>query len=64
MKRVIEGHRYDTDTAKKIGTDGYSNRSDFDYWEETLYKTKSGFFFIHGEGGPRSRYEARNLAGP
>ena len=26
MKRVIEGHRYDTDTAKKIGTDGYSNR--------------------------------------
>lgn len=56
MKRVINGHRYDTSTAKKIGTDSYSNGSDFDYWEETLYKNKAGLYFLYGEGGPRSRY--------
>ena len=56
MKKIINGKRYDTDTAKFIGHAGYSHPSDLDYWSENLYVKKTGEFFIHGEGGARSRY--------
>lgn len=56
MKRVIDQRRYDTDTAKEIGTAGCSDPSDFNWWSETLYQKRTGEFFLHGEGGPLSRY--------
>ena len=56
MKKVINGKRYDTDTAKEMGMDSYSNRSDFSYWKEILYRKNTGEFFLWGEGGPRSKY--------
>lgn len=57
MKKVINGKLYNTETAKRLGyTFHGESRSDFRYYEETLYKTKSGQYFIHGEGGPMSRY--------
>jgi len=56
MKKIISGKRYDTDTAKKVGYDSYSNRRDFNFWAETLYRKNTGEFFLHGEGGARSRY--------
>lgn len=56
MKKIINGKRYDTDTAKKIGDDYYSNPRDFNYWEETLYRKNTGEYFLHGEGGPASKY--------
>ena len=56
MKKIINGKRYDTDTAKELGYDSYSNRSDFNYWCETLYRKTTGEFFLYGEGGPNSRY--------
>lgn len=56
MKKVIRGRLYDTDTAKMIGNDSYSDSGDFDYWDETLYRKKTGEFFLDGEGGPRSKY--------
>ena len=57
MKKLINGKRYDTDTAKECGT-AYSKlgRRDFGYWEETLYQKRTGEFFLYGEGGPASRY--------
>jgi hypothetical protein len=57
MKKVIDGKLYNTDTAKKLGY--WSNRyniGDLNYCAETLYKTKSGKYFIHGEGGANTRY--------
>lgn len=54
MKQIIDGLRYDTETAELIGdadAGGYS-ASDFNYWSAGLYKTKSGRFFLAGEGGP------------
>lgn len=57
MKKVIDGAMYNTETARKLG--GWSNTynyRDFNYCEETLYRTKSGKFFIHGEGGAMSKY--------
>jgi len=59
MKAIIDGKRYDTETAEGIGSYSRGYRGDFDRIEETLYKTKSGAFFLAGSGGPRSKY-ARN----
>ncbi|MCE6968049.1 hypothetical protein [Cereibacter sphaeroides] len=57
MKRIIGGKRYDTDDATLIGemTSRYS-QSDFNYYEEALYLTDNGAYFLAGEGGPRSKY--------
>lgn len=57
MKRIINGKRYDTDTATELGFD--SNQGDwrdFSHWCETLYRKRTGEFFLYGEGGPRTRY--------
>lgn len=59
MKRIINGKKYDTDTAKFLGYAGYSHPGDFGYWRETLYVKKTGEFFIHGVGGPMSKYAHR-----
>jgi hypothetical protein len=57
MKKIINGAKYDTQTAKLLGSwkNNYSY-SDFNHCEETLYRTKSGKYFLRGEGGPMSRY--------
>jgi len=58
MKKVIDGALYNTDTAQELGyvePAGY-NSSDFNYFKETLYRTKSGKYFLHGEGHGNSRY--------
>ena len=57
MKKIINGKMYDTDTAKWMASwsDGLSFR-DFTHVEETLYQKRTGEFFLHGAGGPASRY--------
>jgi len=57
MKKVINNLLYNTDTASKIGTwDNGCQLSDFEYVEETLYRKKTGEYFLHGEGGANSKY--------
>ena len=56
MKKIINGKRYDTDTAKMLASDSYSNPRDFRHWREPLYRKNTGEYFLHGEGGPMSRY--------
>ena len=56
MRKIINNKLYDTDTAKEIGSWSYGASSDFDWIQETLYLKKTGEFFLHGEGGPRSKY--------
>lgn len=56
MKKVIEKKIYNTETAQEIANYSYSNHSDFNYIDETLYVTKKGNFFLHGKGGAASRY--------
>lgn len=56
MKKVIKGKLYDTSTAKAVGGISYGYQSDFHYYSETLYRKKSGEYFLHGEGGAASRY--------
>lgn len=56
MKKIINGRRYDTETAKALGYDDYLYPSDFGYWAETLYRKNTGEFFLYGTGGPASKY--------
>ena len=62
MKKYIEGKRYDTDTAKCL-VSLYENMGDtLNQVEESLYVKTSGEYFLHGRGGPNSRY--REFTGP
>lgn len=57
MKKIIEGKRYDTEKAELVGVwDNGIYDSDFNKVEETLYRKRTGEFFLHGEGGARTRY--------
>lgn len=57
MHKRIEGKSYNTDTAKELArVDSGHYPTDFEYWEETLYRTKSGNYFLHGQGGAKSKY--------
>jgi len=57
MKKIIDGAKYDTETAKVMGEwDNRCSRRDFQWCEETLYRTKAGKYFLHGRGGPMSKY--------
>ncbi len=62
MKKVVEGKRYDTETAVRVGEadnlgHGVDSISDFGFWKATLYKTpKAGAYFLAGQGGPMSRF--------
>ena len=57
MKKVIKNSVYDTETATLIGTwDNGIYPGDLNHVSETLYCTKSGKYFLHGEGGARTQY--------
>lgn len=55
MKKIIDGKKYNTETAQKMG--GHDNG--------TLYRKKTGEFFLHGEGEqiiPQAEKEAEEWA--
>lgn len=56
MKKIINGKMYNTDTAEKMGTWDNGIYGDLDSVEETLYRKRTGEFFLYGSGGPRSYY--------
>lgn len=57
MKKIINGKKYDTETAtKKASAYASCSMSDFGYWEEELYQKRTGEFFLYGHGGPASKY--------
>lgn len=55
---VIDGLRYDTETATEVVRVGSATTSisDFHYWEADLYRTQRGKYFLVGEGNARSRF--------
>lgn len=57
MKKIINGKLYDTSTAEfiKLYENGYPE-NDFKYYSEALYRKDTGEYFLHGEGGPLSKY--------
>jgi hypothetical protein len=61
MKRIIDGKRYDTETAEKLHEwDNGIYGGDFKQHDEALYKTEKGAYFVHGTSGPMGPY-SQNL---
>lgn len=57
MKKIINGKVYDTETAKELGSwRNAGSWRDFSHKEETLYRKKTGEFFLYGQGGPMTNY--------
>lgn len=59
MRKIINGKKYDTETAEALGycTNDCLPR-DFGYVREVLHRKKTGEFFLYGEGGPHTCYAA------
>ena len=63
MKKIINGKKYDTETATEIGYGGSAggiSTTDFRYYDETLYRKKNGEFFLAGEGHAMTKYATHN----
>lgn len=57
MRRIINGLRYDTETATEVATYGNDlGGNDFRYLNEELYITKKGNWFLKYDGGAMSKY--------
>ena len=57
MKKIINGKMYNTETAKEIKTISHGDGPrDFRYYEETLFRKRTGEYFLAGEGGPMTKY--------
>ena len=58
--KVFEGkkHIYDTKTAEILGNRAFSYYGDPAGYEEALYKTKGGLYFLWGIGGEESPYNS------
>lgn len=58
MKTTIRGKRYDTATAKLLGSmQGGGSEGNPAFYEESLYRAaRTGKHFLAGRGGPESRY--------
>lgn len=63
MKKIINGRRYDTDTAKLVGSFESGYIGDFDWKEEKLYQKTTGEFFLAGRGGAKTRWASRTIDG-
>lgn len=61
MKKIIKNKVYDTNTAQKLGDwDNGHYTNDFAYCAETLYRKKTGEYFLHGEGHALSKYASHS----
>ena len=56
MKKVINRKTYNTETSKLIDKKTYGYFGDPAGYEESLYETRTGNFFLCGIGGIDSKY--------
>lgn len=56
MKKIINGKLYNTETAILL-TDERRSLHDFYRTSESLYVTRNGNYFIHGQSSAGGRYE-------
>ena len=61
MQRTICNKVYDTETATLVKKSTFSYFGDPNGYEETLYKTTDGFFFLYTNGGESSKYPSENI---
>lgn len=56
MKKIINNHVYDTSGKEPLGISSSCMDDRLHYCEESLYRTRSGRYFLLGQGGAGSRY--------
>jgi len=61
MKKIIGKREYETDTSTVVKKITIGNFGDIDGYEENLYQTKSGSYFLYVIGGEASPYPKENI---
>ena len=61
MKKQICGKIYDTETATLIARRSFGSFGEEDGFEEILYKTPEGSYFLFGKGGKNSPYPEEKI---
>ena len=61
MKKVICKVEYDTATAELVKKNSFGTFGDPAGYEESLYKTEDGKFFLYVNGGAESIYPEENI---
>ena len=61
MKKIICKVEYDTEKAALLTKKAVGVYGDPDGYEETLYKTEDGKFFLYTNGGPASPYTKEGI---
>lgn len=57
MRRIISGRRFDTEKATLIAQSSSSVRKGHPYYyQESLYQTPKGIWFLRGEGGSLTQW--------
>ncbi len=56
MKKIIRKREYDTETATLVKKCTFGCFGDPAGYEETLYQTPDGYYFLYFCGGPASPY--------
>jgi hypothetical protein len=63
MKRIINGRRYNTETATQVAEYFTGDRGNFGFVDEALYRTPRGNWFLAGRGGATSKYAVSCIGG-
>lgn len=61
MKKIICKREYDTETAALIQACSFGKLGDADGYEEDLYQTPEGLYFLHVGGGEASPYPQEDI---
>lgn len=61
MKKTICKVEYDTETATLVKKFTFGNFGDADGYEESLYVTEKGNYFIYVNGGSESPYPTEDI---
>ena len=61
MKKIICTVEYDTENAELVAKYTSGNFGDADGFEESLYMTEKGKYFLYVNGGEESPYTAENI---
>lgn len=61
MKKIICKKEYDTETSSVVKKVTVGNFGDAEGYEETLYVTESGNYFLYTNGGEASPYAKEDI---
>ena len=61
MVKVICKKTYDTEASEVVKKVTFGNFGDADGYEETLYVTGDGYYFLYTNGGEVSKYQKEDI---